>query len=257
MRTVFRQFRSLDFTAGQKPTHMVAISKYAAAKLQRAYGRKPVAIVYPPVDVNSYLCDASPEDYFLVVSRLIAYKRIDIVIEAFNRLKTPLKIIGTGAELASLRRVSGPNIEFLGAIGESELRYYYARCRALIFPGEEDFGLPPLEAHASGRPVIAFGRGGAQETVVGDDAAASKDATGVFFYEQTANAIVEAVHKFERLSFDRDRIRSRAMLFDTTQFQSQIRLLLQQAHNGTLAPGMWAEPHLESLHTPDMYHTSL
>jgi glycosyltransferase involved in cell wall biosynthesis len=255
MRTMFTQFRSVDFNAGQKPKFLVAISKHAAAKLERAYGRKPVAIIYPPVDVNSYLFDTIQEDYFLVVSRLIAYKRIDIVIEAFNALKMPLKVIGTGADLARLKSLARPNIEFLGAVGESDLLDYYARCRALIFPGEEDFGLSPIEAHASGRPVIAFAKGGALETIVGADVGAAKEATGIFFHEQTADAVIKAAHEFERLSFDRDRIRRRAMLFDTAQFRSQIRSLLQEAYNGTLASGMWAESHFDqSCPTTEIQH---
>ncbi len=254
MRIVFSHFRSIDFNAGQKPGHLVAISKHAAAKLERAYRRKPIAIIYPPVDVNSYLFDASSEDYFLVVSRLVAYKKIDIVIEAFNALKMPLKVIGTGPDLARLRNMAGPNIEFLGAVSESDLRDYYARSRSLIFPGEEDFGLPPLEAHASGRPVIAFAKGGALETVVGVNGEAAKDATGIFFYEQTAEAVGDALRKFERLSFDRRCIRGRAMLFDTRQFRSQICTLLDQAYSSSLTPNMSAEPYFDqSPYSPEAH----
>jgi len=253
MRAVFSQFRSVDFNAGQKPELLVAISKHGAAKIDRAYRRKPPAIIYPPVDVKSYSFGAISEEYFLVVSRLVAYKRIDIVVEAFNALKMPLKVIGTGPEQARLRRMAGPNIEFLGAVSEAHLRDYYARCRALLFPGEEDFGLPPLEAHASGKPVIAFAKGGALETILDATAGGEKGATGLFFHQQTPRAVIDAVRNFERLSFDRHFIRERAMRFDTAQFRSQICTLLDQAYSGTLTPDKWAESCFDQSYTPETH----
>jgi glycosyltransferase involved in cell wall biosynthesis len=247
MRKLFSGFRSVDFKAAQKPSHLVAISKHAAAKLERAYRRKPVAIIYPPVDVNSYSLHSDSDESFLVVSRLVSYKRIDIVVEAFNALKKPLTIIGNGPDQARLKNLSAPNIKFLGSVSESELRSHYARSRALIFPGEEDFGLPPLEAHASGTPVIAYAGGGALETVVGIDDAAAEDATGVFFRQQTASALIEAVRRFEQSSFVSHRIRQRAMLFDITQFRSRIRSLLDGAYNRTLSQQSWLDSYSPQL----------
>lgn len=239
----FERFRQLDFNAAQKAHHVVAISRHAARKIVRWYGRKPAAIIYPPVDVSGYRYEPS-QDYYLVVSRLAAYKRIDIVVSAFTAMKYPLKIVGTGRDLGRLRAMAGRNVEFLGALPESELRSCYARCRCLVFPGEEDFGLTPLEAHASGKPVIAFAGGGALETVVGVNATADAGdesaPTGVFFYEQTPQAVVDAVRLFERLSFDSRRIRDRAVLFDKSKFEAKIRTFLQQVYDGALVPEMWA-----------------
>jgi glycosyltransferase involved in cell wall biosynthesis len=244
LRAAFERFRQLDFNAAQQAHHIVAISKHAARKIVRSYSRKPAAIIYPPVDVSGYRCEPS-QDYYLVVSRLAGYKRIDIVVKAFTAMKYPLRIVGTGPELASLRAMAGPSVEFLGDLSESDLRSCYARCRCLVFPGEEDFGLTPLEAHASGKPVIAFAGGGALETVVGINAASDVEernlATGVFFYDQTPSAVVDAVHLFETQSFDSRRIRERALLFDKARFKQKIQTFLRQVYDGTLISEMWAD----------------
>jgi glycosyltransferase involved in cell wall biosynthesis len=241
LRAAFERFRRLDFNAAQKADYIVAISKHAARKIVRSYGRKPTAIIYPPVDVNGYRSEPS-EDYYLVVSRLAAYKRIDIVVRAFTAMKYPLKIVGAGPDLGRLRAIAGPSVEFVGALCESELRSCYARCRCLVFPGEEDFGLTPLEAHASGKPVIAFAGGGALETVVGVNAVAGTEdesqTTGVFFYEQTPSAVVDAVRLFEAHSFDSHKIRERALLFDKSKFKRKTQVFLQQVHEGSLVPEM-------------------
>lgn len=243
LRAAFERFRQLDHNAAQKAHYIVAISKHAARKIVRSYGRKPAAIIYPPVDVKGYRSEPS-EDYYLVVSRLAAYKRIDIVVAAFTAMKYPLKIVGTGPELVRLRSVAGPTVEFLGALPESDLRRCYARCRCLVFPGEEDFGLTPLEAHASGKPVIAFAGGGALETVVGINSAADVGeegpVTGVFFYEQTPSAVVDAVRLFEAQSFNSCEIRARALLFDKSKFKQKIQAFLQHVYDGSLDPEMWA-----------------
>ena len=229
MRSVFSAFRQIDFRAGQKPEYLIAISKHSAGKIERAYGRKPAAIIYPPVDVASYSFSSTSKDYFLVVSRLMAYKKIDLVVEVFNDLKIPLKIVGTGPDRNRLRAMARDNVEFLGAVSDAELRDCYAGCRALIFPGEEDFGLTPLEAHASGKPVIAFSQGGALETIIDANAFGCANATGVFFNEQTSSALTAAVRQFEHLSFNPQRIRDRAELFDMPKFRAQISNFVVQA----------------------------
>jgi glycosyltransferase involved in cell wall biosynthesis len=236
MRKAFAQFQRIDFNAAQKPDYMVAISQHAARKIERAYGRKPDAVIHPFVDVDRYHCKPS-EDYFLMVSRLAAYKRVDLVIEAFNRLKLPLKVVGTGPELRRLQSMAGAHIEFLGATSEEDLRDYYSRCRGLIFPGEEDFGLVPLEAHASGKPVIAFAGGGALETVIGAGSDVNGSfATGLFFGQQTSQAIVSAVKRFEKLSFDPERIRERALQFDKAHFMTRIHSFIRQVYDHSVLP---------------------
>ncbi len=226
LRPLFAGFRGLDYRAAQQPHRLVTLSHHAARKIERAYGRKP-SVVYPPVDVARYPLASRSEDYYLVVSRLMPYKRIDIVAEAFRRLGQRLKIVGAGPDLERLKALAGPSVEFLGGVSEETLVDYYARCRCLVFPGEEDFGLVPLEAHACGKPVIALGRGGALETVVAvndPDRAArpAREATGVFFYEQTAEAVIAAVRLFESLEFSAPAIRERAWHFDKIQFQREL-----------------------------------
>jgi glycosyltransferase involved in cell wall biosynthesis len=242
LRSALGRFRQLDFNAAQKADYVVAISQHAARKIVRSYGRMPAAIIYPPVDVSGYRSEPA-EDYYLVVSRLAAYKRIDIVVRAFAAINAPLKIVGSGRDFGRLRAIAGPNVEFLGSLSEDKLRSCYARCRCLIFPGQEDFGLTPLEAHASGKPVIAYAGGGALETIVGVNAARMEDrssATGVFFYEQTPEAVADAVRLFERHSFDPRRIRDRAMMFDQSAFKEKIQAFLRQVHDRSFAPELWA-----------------
>jgi len=163
----------------------IANSRTVAERIKQTYGRESV-IINPPVESGFFRPSTVSQDYFLVVSRLNAYKRIDLVVEAFTQLDLPLKVIGSGPDLKRLKRLAGPSVEFLGRRSDDDLEKYLAECQALIFPGEEDFGIVPLEAMACGRPVIAYRAGGAQETVVDGE-------TGIFFAEQTVAALVAAV----------------------------------------------------------------
>lgn len=246
-RRFFSAFRGWDFRAGQKPGHLIAISRESARKIERAYRRAP-SIIYPPVDVARYPLSRRAEDFFLVVARLMPYKRMDIVVEAFRELRLPLKVVGTGPDLMRLRALAGPQTQFTGAVAEDDLIDLYSRCRCLIFPGEEDFGLVPLEAHACGKPVIAFARGGALETLiptnpiprepaVGALLAASPPApTAVFFDEQTPAAVISAVRQFEQSNFSPDAIRAQAMRFDKSRFRRELLAFLDPVSRGALAP---------------------
>ncbi len=190
------------------------ISRTVAARVGKYY-RRDSSVIYPPVDTNSFQLSDSHDDYFLVASRLIPYKRIDLVVEAFNRLGLPLVVIGDGRDRKTLEARAKSNIRFLGKVSDEELRHYYSHCRAFLFPGEEDFGITPVEAQASGRPVIAYAGGGALDTVI-------DGVTGKLFYPQTAEALAEVVASFDEKSYDSAAIRRNAKRFDTVSFKGAL-----------------------------------
>jgi glycosyltransferase involved in cell wall biosynthesis len=201
----------------------VAISRHIADRIRRAYGR-PADVIYPPVDVRRFEPADSTDDYYLVVGALVPYKRIDLAVAAATRLGRRLVVVGTGPEEARLRALAGPTVSFLGWRDDAEVARLYARCRALIFPAVEDFGITPLEAAAAGRPTIALARGGALETMVGLDATDAAP-TAVFFSEQSVEALVEAIGRFEGAEdrFDVKALRARAETFDRPAFKQRLR----------------------------------
>ncbi|HZT86891.1 MAG TPA: glycosyltransferase [Stellaceae bacterium] len=204
--------RLWDAAAAMRVDQFVANSRTVAARVRRYYGRE-ATVVPPPVDVDAFEVVAPAErgDYMLMVGELVPYKRPDLAVEAFNRMKAPLVVIGGGEMLGRIRRLAGPTVTVLGPRPFADLRHHYARCRALIFPGEEDFGIVPIEAMASGRPVIAYGRGGALETV-------RPGLSGILFEEQTADAIAAAVEGFDERQFDPAQIAGCAREFATERF---------------------------------------
>lgn len=234
MRFVLKYLRDWDKRTARKVYKFIAISKFVAERIKKCYGRES-DIIYPPVNTSFYLPPAgkSPENYFLLVSALAPYKRVDLAINAFNRLKLPLRIIGTGQMEARLKKLAGPTIKFLGWRSDEEVRDAYAGCRALIFPGEEDFGITPLEAQSCGKPVIAYGKGGALETVVPDNPVglqeSSEPATGLFFYEKEVESLEEAVKSFQKVEsdFDPEKIRKNALKFDRSEFKKNIEIYLK------------------------------
>lgn len=207
--------RSWDLKTIDRVHHFVGISRHICQKIERLY-RRQADLIYPPVDLSRLSLSEKYENYFLVVSRLNAYKRIDLVIDAFNRISLPLVIIGTGPHETKLKRMAKKNITFLGRVSEEMLTRYLSNCRAFIFPGEEDFGIAPVEAMASGRPVIAYERGGALETV-------TDGLTGIFFKRQTAEDLIDAIHRFEEMAFNPQSIRRHAQQFDKEVFKEKIR----------------------------------
>jgi glycosyltransferase involved in cell wall biosynthesis len=192
--------RLWDFSTAARVDHFVANSRYIAARIRKCY-RRESAVIHPPANWTAGYISQKIDDYYLVVSRLVPYKRVDLAIEACNQLQRRLRIVGTGSEYKRLRKMAGPTVEFIGRLDEHSLQESYANCRALLFPGEEDFGIVPVEAQVHGRPVIAYGQGGVLETVIGEyaddgDAASS---TGVFFQRPSSESLCEAIRRFERI----------------------------------------------------------
>jgi glycosyltransferase involved in cell wall biosynthesis len=213
-----------DVRSSARVDSFIAISSNIAAKIDRFYGRT-ANVIYPPVDVQRFRVGREQKSFYLIVSALVPYKRIDIAVEAFNTLQIPLKIVGTGPLRASLARQARSNIEFLGWQDNDRLAELYATCQAFIFPGEEDFGIAPLEAQASGRPVIAFKRGGLLETVVGLDCTIpAAHPTGVFFDDQCVDGLIAAVRLYEenKHQFNPDHIREHASKFGRDRFKREI-----------------------------------
>ena len=218
-----------DVRSAGRVDYFIANSLNVAAKIRRLYAR-PATVLYPPVDLSKFRISNEQGPYYLVVSALVPYKRIDIVIEAFNRLKLPLKIAGQGPLRKQLERASGPNIEFLGWVSDEKLVQLYASSQALIFPGEEDFGIVPLEAQASGRPVIAYGKGGVLETVIALDSSADPPnrqtaPTGILFPEQSSECLITAIERFDRArkAFDPAKLRLHAAGFSRERFKAQVK----------------------------------
>lgn len=215
----------------ERVTRMVAISEYVRERVRRHWGRD-ASIVYPPVDVEVFGPDGRPpDDFFLLVGAFVPYKRTDLAIETFARLGKRLVVVGDGPLRESLAKRVPRNVDLLGRVSETELASLYARCRALVYPQEEDFGIAALEAQACGRPVIAFGHGGARETVrplTGPSDAAAR-ATGVWFDAQTPDSLAAAVGRFEAAEswFDPKLIRSHAERFSSARFRSEFQREVQ------------------------------
>lgn len=211
--------RLWDKASADRVDYFLANSEFVKKRIKKYY-HKEASVIHPPVNVNHFYISEKQENYFLMVGRLIAYKRHDIAIEAFNRLKLPLKIIGRGPELKNLKKIAGPTIEFLGRVSEEDLPKYYAECKGFIFPQEEDFGIVAIEAMASGRPLIVYRGGDIVEHL-------EEGKTGVFFDEQTPEAIVNAVKNFHSEDYDPYYIRARAFPFDKELFKTKIKTYVE------------------------------
>jgi glycosyltransferase involved in cell wall biosynthesis len=230
--------RNWDYAAAQRVDHFIANSNYVAGRIRKYY-RRDSTIIHPPINMSQSFLSARHDEYYLAVGRLVPYKRTDILIDACSRLGRKLVIVGDGPEMKRLRSRAGRNVEFMGEANESQLRDVYARCRALLFAADEDFGMVPLEAQSFGRPVIAYGKGGSLETVVGtyastDETKEMDEVTGVFFKEQTADSLVEAILLFEGREemFIPEHIQLHARKFDASIFVRRLRRYIRWAVNG-------------------------
>lgn len=228
-RMVMHYMRLWDMRTSNGVDYFIANSRFIAKRIYKCYHRR-ASVIYPPVDVSGFTCCEAKEDFYLTVSRMVPYKRMDILVEAFSKMPDKrLVVIGTGSEFAKCQALAGANVQLLGYQPTDTVRDYMQRAKAFLFAAEEDFGIAPLEAQACGTPVIAYGRGGALETVRGLD----KDApTGVFFAQQTAEAVCAAVQQFEARQelFSPQNCRHNAEQFATERFCHEIKAFVEKRY---------------------------
>jgi glycosyltransferase involved in cell wall biosynthesis len=218
-RPILQRMAGWDAATASRVDRFVAISRHVAGRIRRYYNRE-AAIVYPPADTVFYHPDGSAAaDHFLIVSALVPYKRIDVAIAACARAGARLRIVGTGPERERLERLAGPTVEFLGGVSDAGIRDEYRRATAVLMPGEEDFGIVPVEAQACGRPVVALARGGALETVIDGE-------TGVLFPDATADSLAGALDRVRRLTCDAARIRAHAERFSRARYLHEMRAIV-------------------------------
>lgn len=216
---LIRGLQHWDRAASRQPDHFVANSKAVAERIRRLYQRS-AEVVHPPIETGRFRPSHSqPENYYLVLSRLVPYKRIDLAVQACTERGKKLLVIGDGPDRRQLQALAGPSVHFLGRGSDAEVEYHVARCRALLFPGEEDFGMAPVEVAAAGRPTIAYRAGGALETIV-------EDVTGFFFDRQTAECLGDALENFERRQWSTAALRQHAKTFSVPVFQQRFRSFL-------------------------------
>ncbi|MDD5590021.1 MAG: glycosyltransferase [Candidatus Portnoybacteria bacterium] len=212
--------RVWDEAAAQRPDKFIANSNFVARRIEKYYGLSS-EVIHPPVKCDLFRI-AEDAGFFFIVARFLSYKRVDVAIRAFNALGWPLKIAGNGPELNRLKKIAGPNIEFLGLVSDDKLRDLYGRCRAFIFPQEEDFGITAVEAMAAGRPVIAYRAGGALEII-------KEGASGLFFDEQTPESLIKALKNFNDENFKPEIIRQEALAFDKEIFKQKIKQFVERS----------------------------
>lgn len=218
-----QRLKAWDLSSNDNVDHFIGISRYISQRIKRYYDRE-AEVIYPPVDINQFFISSNIKNYYLIVSALVPYKRVDLAILAFNKLGYSLVIVGRGPEEKRLKKIAHSNISFLGWQSQQTLPKLLSECKAFIFPGEEDFGIAPLEAMACGRPVIAYAKGGALETVTPQ--------TGIFFHEQTEASLISAVQIYERKkdTFQPKKMRTQAELFSKEIFIAKLKTYIQKKY---------------------------
>jgi glycosyltransferase involved in cell wall biosynthesis len=231
--------RKWDLRAARRPDYFVANSHVVAERIRECYGREAV-VIPPPVDVHRFQPGVVQEDFYLALSRLVPYKRIDLAVEACTRLNRRLIVIGDGPDRRRLEALAGPSVRFLGRQPDRVVERCLSRCRALLFPGEEDFGLTPLEANAAGRPVIAYRAGGATETVV-------EGVTGLFFAQPTGDSLAAAIEEFEARAWHQPTLRRHAEGFDRAVFAARFTEFVQSVAPSSCQLAAAVKPSLSAL----------
>lgn len=223
LHPLIAMMRRWDYAAAQRITHFIAISTEIQERIKTYYNRDST-IIFPPVDTSRFqpVAASEVEDYFLVVSRLIPYKRIDLAVQVATELGLPLKVGGKGRDMERLQAMAGDTVEFLGFVPDEDLPDLMAKCKAFLFPGLEDFGITPVQAQSAGRPVIAYGGGGALDTVI-------PRVTGEHFDEMTVESLKAIMQNFDATRYNPDTIRQHALKFDTHIFTTQIDAFIEQA----------------------------
>ena len=236
LRPLIALLRRQDYAAAQRVHHFIAISSAVRQRIRDCYERDST-LIFPPVDTQRFTPVAQHDDYLLVVARLVPYKRIDLAVRAASQLGLPLKVGGSGRDLERLRSMAGPTVEFLGRVPDADLPQLMARCRAFLFPGHEDFGITPVQAMAAGRPVIAFGAGGALDTVLPGH-------SGELFQEQSVESLASTLADLDVSRYDSRAIRAHALRFDTCVFMQQMRAFVEQALDAfrKQQPMVWRDP---------------
>jgi glycosyltransferase involved in cell wall biosynthesis len=213
--------RNWDIQAASRVDHYIANSSTIAQRIRKFY-RRDCDVVYPPVDTSRFSVAPEVGDYYIIVSRFVPYKRLDLAVAAFTKLGLPLKVVGTGRQMQELQEIAGPTVEFMGRVDDATLPGLMARAQAFLMPGEEDFGIAPVEANACGRPVIAFAAGGALDSQI-------EGVTGVLFKEQTVDCLCEAVRRFEKMTFNPQVIRAHAEKFEVDVFRARLKQAITSA----------------------------
>ena len=227
LNSVIKYLRKADYESAQRPNYFLANTQETASRITNCYNKKVDFILNPPVDCNKFIVSDFIEDYYLIVSRLEPYKKVDLAIKVFNMLGIPLKIVGSGTQKEYLRSIAKSNIEFVQGISDNDLAMLYSHAKGFLFPQYEDYGITPLEANASGRPVIAFSKGGVLETMVPYNGINANTATAIFFDEQTEESLIEAIKIFCNVNFNSNEIRKHAEKYDVPMFIKKIKSIVE------------------------------